>query len=479
MVITKSLAQGVIKWEWLFMLLLIPVFLFSDKYQVYLLVIIPLFWVIRKIATGRFFPATPLDLTNLLFLSMIAVSFIVTFDVSLSIPKISVILLGISLFYSSVHFSQSHPKKIWYVLFFVLGSGTLMAMISLVSADWPPPFSFLNQMRTMLPEWLPALPGTQGGVVNANEIAGTLNWIAPLMLACLIGMSKRLWANHKVMVFCLMIGSVITTFTLLATLSRGGILGFTIGLAIIMALYMQPRWRLVLAVGMIVLALALFFSYQNPHSGENAFGDAMGLESRIELWERGLLVVSDFPLTGISLNGYRQVVHTLYPLYSIAPDTDIAHAHNHLLQTAVDLGLPGLIFYLAIWLISGGMLYRTWRRLVNQNRIDSIHYALVAGLSGSLLAGWIFGIFDAVALGSRPTFIWWLLLSLVVSTHHEVCFRDNKKPQIIDYPLPAETPEVNKRQTPIGPTAPQPEWTPRPKPLRLQSSNSLRQNLPN
>jgi putative inorganic carbon (hco3(-)) transporter len=429
MVITKSLAQGVIKWEWLVMLLLIPVFLFSDNYQVYLLVIIPLFWVLRIIATGRFFQATPLDLTILLFLSMIAVSFIVTFDASLSLPKISVILLGVGLFYSSVHFSQSHPKKNWYVLVFVLGSGTLMAMISLISADWQPPFSFLNQMRTMLPEWVPALPGTHGGVVNANEIAGTLNWIAPLMLACLIGMSKRLWTNHKVLLFGLVIGSVVTTFTLLATLSRGGILGFAIGLAVIMALYMQPRWRLVLAVGMVVMALAFFFSYQNPQTGNDAFDDAMGLESRIELWERGVLVVSDFPLTGISINGYRRVVHTLYPLYSIAPDTDVAHAHNHLLQTAVDLGLPGLIIYLAIWLICGGMLYRSWRRLVKQNRIDGIHYALVAGLSGSLIAGWIFGTFDAVALGSRPTFIWWLLLGLVVSTHQEVCFRDNKKPR--------------------------------------------------
>jgi putative inorganic carbon (hco3(-)) transporter len=477
MLIVKSLARGILKWEWLVMLLLIPVFLFSENFQVVLLVIIPLFWVIRKIATNRYFPATPLDLSILLFLSMIALSFIVVFDTSLSLPKISIILFGIGLYYAAVHFSRSRSKNVVYVLALVLTSGTVMAIISIVNADWQPPFSLLNQVQTLIPEWLPELPGTHQGVINANEIAGTLNWIAPLMLACLIGIGKRLWRQNKMLLVGLVLGSAITTFTLLATLSRGGILGFTIGLSVIMALYMQPRWRLVLAVGMVVLALALFFSYQNPQSGKDAFGDAMGLESRIELWERGILLISDFPLTGVSVNGFRQVVHSFYPLFSIAPDIDVAHAHNHLLQTAVDLGLPGLIVYLALWLTCGGILFNTWRYLVKQNRIEGIHYALVAGLSGSLLAGWIFGIFDAVALGSRPTFIWWLLLSLVVSTHFSVCCSEKKAKTPVESPSAIDILDVNKRQSPLVPSAPQPEWTPKPKPLRPQASNPLRATL--
>jgi putative inorganic carbon (hco3(-)) transporter len=473
MLIVRPLARGILNWEWLVMLLLIPLFLFAENFQVILLGIIPLFWVIRKIATNRYFPATPLDLSILLFLFMIALSFVAVFDASLSLPKISLIVFGIGLYYAAVHLSRSRSKNIVYILAFVLGSGTVMAIISIVYADWQPPFSLLNQAQTVIPEWLPELPGIHHGVINANEIAGTLNWIAPLMLACLIGIGKRLWLQNKLLLVGLVLGSAITTFTLLATLSRGGILGFTIGLAVIMAFYMQPRWRLVLAVGMVVIALALFFSYQNPQSGKDAFGDAMGLESRIELWDRGILLIADFPLTGVGVNGFRQVVHSFYPLFSIAPDIDVAHGHNHLLQTALDLGLPGLIVYLALWLTCGGILFKTWRYLVKRNRIEGIHYALVAGLSGSLLAGWIFGIFDAVALGSRPTFIWWLLLSLVVSTHYDVCCSEKKETSPVKSPQAIDIPDVNKGQSPLGPSAPQPEWTPQPKPLRPRAPNPL------
>jgi putative inorganic carbon (HCO3(-)) transporter len=46
----------------------------------------------------------------------------------------------------------------------------------------------------------------------------------------------------------------------------------------------------------------------------------------------------------------------LYPFFLISGETH--HAHNLFLQVAVDLGLPGLIAYLALLL---GALYATWR----------------------------------------------------------------------------------------------------------------------
>jgi hypothetical protein len=45
---------------------------------------------------------------------------------------------------------------------------------------------------------------------------------------------------------------------------------------------------------------------------------------------------------------------------------------------------------------------------------------LIIGLIGSLTAGWFFGILDAIALGARPGFLWWLLLALVVLVHEKV-----------------------------------------------------------
>ena len=54
----------------------------------------------------------------------------------------------------------------------------------------------------------------------------------------------------------------------------------------------------------------------------------------------------------------------LYPFFLAAPDT-IRHAHNLFLQIAVDLGLPGLVAWLAIWLAvtaSAWGVYRSGRQ---------------------------------------------------------------------------------------------------------------------
>ena len=92
------------------------------------------------------------------------------------------------------------------------------------------------------------------------------------------------------------------------------------------------------------------------------------------------------------------------------------------IQAALDLGLPGLVSYLAIWIISAGLLWRTWQSLNQRGATRHPYYALVAGVSGSLVAGWVFGIFDAIALGSRPGFLWWMLLGFAASVHYAVLY---------------------------------------------------------
>ena len=70
---------------------------------------------------------------------------------------------------------------------------------------------------------------------------------------------------------------------------------------------------------------------------------------RFALYERAVYGMQDFPWTGMSMNGFREVVHELYPISLLPPPNDIGHAHNHLLQAGLDLGIPGLLFYIVIW----------------------------------------------------------------------------------------------------------------------------------
>jgi O-antigen ligase len=140
------------------------------------------------------------------------------------------------------------------------------------------------------------------------------------------------------------------------------------------------------------------------------------LSGRVEIWSRAIYGIQDFPFTGMGMNNFRRIVPILYPLFTISPNVDIAHAHNHLLQAALDLGLPGLVAYLALWLALAALLWQSWRQT------SSLWLrGLALGFAGSLLAYFVYGLLDAVALGAKPGFVFWFLAGLVVSLHGVVC----------------------------------------------------------
>jgi len=73
-----------------------------------------------------------------------------------------------------------------------------------------------------------------------------------------------------------------------------------------------------------------------------------GLDGRVEIWSRAIYGIRDFSFTGMGLGTFRHIVPMVYPLFSVSPDLDVGHAHNELLQAGVDLGIPGLIAFIAL-----------------------------------------------------------------------------------------------------------------------------------
>ncbi len=158
-------------------------------------------------------------------------------------------------------------------------------------------------------------------------------------------------------------------------------------------------------------------SYFDSQVATEALGsDAINsLEGRVEIWSRALYGIQDFPFTGMGMGTFRRVVPILYPLFTIAPDHDIGHAHNHLLAAGVDLGIPGLIAYLALWLGAGAMLWQVWH-----HAREHAHRMLALGLGAGLLAQFTWGMTDSNVLGSKAGFPFWLALGCVAALHRYV-----------------------------------------------------------
>ena len=132
------------------------------------------------------------------------------------------------------------------------------------------------------------------------------------------------------------------------------------------------------------------------------------LNGRLLIWQRAGYFLAQAPFTGIGLNQFRLAVPAFWPLASPLLHGDIGHAHNHFVHVAVEMGIPGLIAYAAIWLAA---FRQVWAGL-GTRRLPEFEMALL-GSASSLVAFLVYGVFDTVALGARAGFPFWLFLALV------------------------------------------------------------------
>lgn len=427
--------RRLLDYEWLLLLALLPLVLIitptSGAWVWLIPLVIGLLWVVRKVVTGRSLPPTPLNLVTCLLLLMLLVSLLVTPDRAFSLPKVIGLLYGIALFYGAVATTGRYPRALWLMVALLLGFGVGVVLLALVA----------SRGGSSLPLVGPFAP--LPGLVNANEVAGVLLWIVPVAIA-LGGAALRLIRSRPFPTTLLSITlwgvAALTGLALLLTQSRAAYLGLAAGLLLLVLVALSRFRRLVLA-GLVLFTLAasvlwlnrpdtlesLLFSPAAPAGAGNTLS-LLTLQSRQVVWRTGLLAAADFPLTGMGMNTFRRLAEQVYPLWITGlPGEDIAHAHNHLLQTALDLGIPGLVAYLALWLGAAYMLWQNW-----QQAPSLVFKGLAAGCAAALLAYFIYGLFDAVALGARPGFIFWLLLGLVAAQHQSLSSAQTDEILLVD-----------------------------------------------
>jgi putative inorganic carbon (HCO3(-)) transporter len=210
------------------------------------------------------------------------------------------------------------------------------------------------------------------------------------------------------------------TVLLALTGSRSGWAAFIAGLACLVVLWaaLTPSRRRLIWIGLLLGAgFALLFAlwlgpeqwqqlWQEPPR-ETPFGTLSTLSFRQEIWRWALAAIRSFPLTGTGLGTFRRVVFRFYPI-AVVPDYDPAHAHNVFLQVALDVGLPGLVAYLALLMVAAVIAWRVARR-------NAALRPFAIGLFAGLVAFHAFGILDAIALGQKPAFLLWMTLGMLAA----------------------------------------------------------------
>ncbi|MFN2138464.1 MAG: O-antigen ligase family protein, partial [Candidatus Promineifilaceae bacterium] len=389
-------------WEWLLLLFMLPLLLLPSPAPLVAAVPIPMFWLIRKVSTGRFWPPSPYNLSVAAILLALLIGITTFFDIQQGAAKLSGVLLGTELLLAVIEHCRRKKSGVWRIVAAVVLSGMGIVLLAIVYGDWARAAPQLALLQSRLMGQFNTVFGPRlmlASTVNLNELAGVMAWVVPLLIALAIGQTPKFWRSGwagRAAALILTAAAVISGIILLATQSRGGVAATILAVLVMAALsFSWGRWLLL--AGLLGGLISLFFLGNQLMFAPSAVSvETIGLQGRLEIWSSGIAALSDFPFTGTGLNNFRQLVHVLYPLPSVSPTLDIAHAHNHLLQAGLDLGIPGLVAYMSLWLVAAGLLWYALRQPGSTNHSLRV---LQIGLAGSLSAGWLFGILDAVALG--------------------------------------------------------------------------------
>lgn len=416
------LRQGlrwVVRWELLFVALLAPLLLFPGSTSGLAMVGVPLLWGLRWLDQRRFIRRTPLDWSIFLLLLMVLFSSMSTFDPDLSLPKVTGLVLGVATYYGLAA-RLERPRDIWLGVAFVVAVGCGVACISLLGTNWFQKLPVLGPLSMRLPVAIRGLPGSPPDGFHPNQVAGALVWLLPLLLAIFWSYRSRplpllppVWRRPARVVFLL--AMLLIGGTMLLTQSRSGYIGLFCGLVALVVLPHRRLLHAILIVATLSSAIALavgpqvleaYSRIETLQSSQALSTDT--LDGRFELWSRVVFAIRDFPLTGVGIGAFRRVQPVLYPLSSTAPDSDLGHAHNHLLNAALDLGLPGLVAYLALWLGVAAMARQALRDTANEGL-----YTIALGLSGGMVASFTYSMTDMIALGAKPGLLMWLVFGLI------------------------------------------------------------------
>jgi O-antigen ligase len=260
---------------------------------------------------------------------------------------------------------RRREQLVWVVIAFVAGAALSSAVGLLHSAD-------------------ERLTGTIG---DANEEAAVL--VAGLMLAAGLaagyarGSQQRAWAA---------LAGVFIFAGLLGTVSRGGLVASAFALAA--GALFGGRWRRQALVALLVGGVLVggYFAVLAPLDARQHFSSS-DTTGRADLWKVGWSMFGDHPALGVGAGNFQDAsahyVNRVGPLTRADLIVDVPHvAHNVYLELLDDLGVPGLVAFLAtaIAAISIAELAATRYERAGDMQLEVISRLLILAIIGMLAA---------------------------------------------------------------------------------------------
>lgn len=371
-------------------------------------------WLVYLVKSLHFGSTAPLDIPIVSLLVIASLGFLITPFKELFLPKLSGLILGVSIYYIIVVFFRFR-QRLTLMIFLLLFLSIIVIALALIGTDWP---VGNHALIDRVYERLPAIIDKFGvEKINKNTIGGALTFFPPLLLSLLwdkraFGRLKSHYEKLSAFPEIIYKGLLFLCFglslgVLILTQSRGAWLGCAAGIGLLCVLK-DKRFLWLLFPLSVGLLLFLFLRADGNMLEMLSLLDTSQeatLPGRVEIWSKALIILRDFPLTGIGLGAFGEAYRQYYASIVLPSAADVVfHAHNTLLSVAVEIGLPGVLVYSTVL---GGFGAMSWKAL---NYKRTMNRALALGLACGVVGFFVFGLFDAFTLGRNLEIIFWVFL---------------------------------------------------------------------
>jgi putative inorganic carbon (HCO3(-)) transporter len=366
-----------------------------------------IFCFVRWFAFGKPGARTPVDwgiflLTTLAFFSLWKAYYpdIITIQVFR-------LLAGIAFFISIVNWGNSESRIGWLVILMSVAAACL-AVFGVISVEW------VSAKAKFLPSNIYSMfQVLVSDPIHPNVMAGSLVLFAPAL--CVLIMYKAVPPSGRKFrygVYLLYILSLMGVLSVIfLTQSRGAFLAFFLALGALIMLRWRRGWIFLIALGLTGLVIVNI-------SGISLSGILLDsqtfdtLDKRQELWFRAFLLVSTFPWTGVGMGMFNTTIGYLMPLLADG-SIEIIHVHNIYLQIAVDLGIPGLVAWISILIVTLAVSWKLFK--TGSATGEPWLMGLGAGLFCSGVALITHGMIDSVVWGLRSAPIVWFIWGVTIA----------------------------------------------------------------
>jgi len=246
---------------------------------------------------------------------------------------------------------------------------------------------------------------------NAVFLSGYSVLTIPLMA---VGMIDK----HLTRVSRIFHGVLVTvlTFLLVISQSRSSYVAFAVGGLALLVLITRFSKRTLASVLVVIFLGGLIAALLAPNLGTRigntfSFEPASSLARRLYFWGAGLEAFKAAPFLGHGPGSYEEVMREYRsPDYWIVRSEDVVpHAHNELIEVACDLGVFGLVAFLAIL----GLAIATARRATAKG--SEWHMLYAGAISCSLLAIFVDNMANVSLRQAPVAALAWLILGVLNS----------------------------------------------------------------